>query len=229
VIAAVQDGDVIYVVEGERDVEAAFAAGAVATTNPGGAGKWQHEYSEFLRDAEVIVVFDRDDPGRTHARQVAASLKAVRARVRFAHAKQGNDLSDHLEAGYGLEDLVFKRPRGTGSKPKHPSRQAAGSVQSAMYQLVVLKLREYAVSSGVPAPEPHRGREAYEACCPAHDDRRASLGVAVGNHVPVLLYCQAGCDTQEVISALGIDWAEFNAANDWHQARRGRADREDLL
>ena len=43
-IAAVQDSRTVYIVEGEKDVQAVERAGGVATCNPGGAGKWRAEY-----------------------------------------------------------------------------------------------------------------------------------------------------------------------------------------
>ena len=89
VLAAVGRGERVYVTEGEKDAEAAYAAGAVATTNPGGAGSWRDELSGALAGAKVVVVYDRDRAGRRHALQVAASLDGVASRVRFARAKEG--------------------------------------------------------------------------------------------------------------------------------------------
>lgn len=48
-------GGVVYVVEGEKDAESLGAIGSVATCNPGGAGRWQAKYAEYLRGAHVIV------------------------------------------------------------------------------------------------------------------------------------------------------------------------------
>ena len=56
--------EVIYICEGEKDVEALERAGCAATCNAGGAGKWRPEYSEALAGANVIIVADRDEPGR---------------------------------------------------------------------------------------------------------------------------------------------------------------------
>jgi putative DNA primase/helicase len=44
----------------------------------------------------------------------------------------------------------------------------------------------------------------FEAKCPAHDDKRASLGVRLGGNGWVAIYCQAGCDRSEVLSKLGL-------------------------
>lgn len=44
----------------------------------------------------------------------------------------------------------------------------------------------------------------YEAKCPAHDDRHASLSVSHGNDGRVLLHCHAGCSPIEVCQAIGL-------------------------
>jgi hypothetical protein len=54
--AAVKQGRAIFIVEGEKDVETLRALGCVATCNPMGAGKWHEEYSEFLRDANIVLI-----------------------------------------------------------------------------------------------------------------------------------------------------------------------------
>jgi hypothetical protein len=90
-------GDTVYVVEGEKDVHAVEAAGAAATCNPMGAGKWRPEYARYFDGAgTVIVVADRDEPGRAHAAQVAASLREVADEVQVVEAAQGKDAYDHL-------------------------------------------------------------------------------------------------------------------------------------
>jgi len=106
VLEAARAGETIYVVEGEKDVESIEALGAVATCNPGGAGKWCQEYSRSLFGASCRVVADRDKPGRRHAREVAASLRAADVSVEILQPASGNDVSDHLESGRGLEDLL---------------------------------------------------------------------------------------------------------------------------
>jgi len=105
-IAAVENDETIYVTEGERDVEAIVAAGGAATCNPGGAGKWRDEYSQYLAGADVVVVADKDDAGRKHARQVKGSLVGVARSVRVVEALTGKDAADHFEAGHTLRDFA---------------------------------------------------------------------------------------------------------------------------
>jgi hypothetical protein len=107
VIEAVKEAErIIYVPEGEKDVLAFERQGEVATCNPFGAGKWSDEYAEWFRDALVVVVADKENTGRDHARAVRASLEGVGAMVNVVEAKVGKDASDHFAAGYGVDDFV---------------------------------------------------------------------------------------------------------------------------
>jgi hypothetical protein len=47
------------------------------------------------------------------------------------------------------------------------------------------------------------------ARCPAHDDRTPSLSVTEGGDGRVLLKCQAGCDTKDVLAARGLTMADL--------------------
>lgn len=49
----------------------------------------------------------------------------------------------------------------------------------------------------------------YSAKCPAHDDKKASLCVSCGSDGRVLLKCQAGCDTQAVVDAMGLKMSDL--------------------
>lgn len=53
------------------------------------------------------------------------------------------------------------------------------------------------------------GSGRWMACCPAHEDRNPSLSVQETADGRVLVQCFAGCDTQNVISAVGLDWSDL--------------------
>jgi hypothetical protein len=108
VLAAVERGDMVYVVEGEKDVDRLKGEGFVATCNPMGAGKWDDSYADALRDADVRIVRDKDasGAGAKHARQIRRSLVGVARSVRVYEALTGKDVSEHLDADHALEDLV---------------------------------------------------------------------------------------------------------------------------
>ena len=92
----------VVVVEGEKDVDNLARIGVLATCNPGGAGKWTVELSEFLRGRNVIAVPDNDKAGREHAEQVSKSLHSIAKSVRIVDLPglpPKGDVSDWIEAG----------------------------------------------------------------------------------------------------------------------------------
>ncbi len=101
-------GKPVLVVEGEKDVHTAERLGFLATTNVGGAGKWRPEYNEALRGHDVYALGDNDDPGRSHAVDVAAGAHSVGCRTKVIHlpglAEKG-DLTDWVDAGGTREQL----------------------------------------------------------------------------------------------------------------------------
>lgn len=101
---------VVYIAEGEKDVDALAARGLIATCNPMGAEKWHHvaEHArEVLRGRDVVVVADRDDVGRRHAEAVAESLKSVARSVQvLVPSAPHKDVSDVFSAGGNLTELV---------------------------------------------------------------------------------------------------------------------------
>jgi putative DNA primase/helicase len=102
-LAAARSGLAVYLTEGEKDADAICAAGGIATCNPMGAGKWRAEYARYFDGAaKVIIVADRDEPGRRHAEQVARSLRAAGTEAVVVEAAEGKDAADHLAAGHGL-------------------------------------------------------------------------------------------------------------------------------
>lgn len=110
-IDAVNGARDVFICEGEKDVHTLEAHGLAATCNPGGAGKWREEYAEFFRDASVLIVADKDTPGRAHARQVRDALAGVARELCIVEAVEGcKDVTDHLNAGHALADMPTTWP-----------------------------------------------------------------------------------------------------------------------
>ncbi|MDJ0341776.1 hypothetical protein [Streptomyces sp. PH10-H1] len=130
VLAAIEKGEPVYLPEGEKDVKAAERAGVTATCNFDGAAregqrtKWKPEYGDTLKGAHVVIVQDNDEAGRAHAAAAyrdllgkAASVRIVQGLVQAEHS----DLSDHLAAGYTLDELVDVLAPADGQTPTAPS------------------------------------------------------------------------------------------------------------
>lgn len=55
-----------------------------------------------------------------------------------------------------------------------------------------------------------RSGAGYVVQCPVHEDRTASLTVGPGQKHPVVFHCQAGCDPEDVLRALGLTWEDLS-------------------
>ena len=108
VMAAIAKGLIVHVVEGEKDVDALWAAGVPATCNAGGAGKWPAELSDFFNGARVVILPDNDKAGRGHRNLVAAALHRVAREVVWLDLPglpEKGDVSDWLAMGNDAADL----------------------------------------------------------------------------------------------------------------------------
>ena len=52
------------------------------------------------------------------------------------------------------------------------------------------------------------GNDRYKAICPAHDDRSPSLAIK-DDGGRLLLHCFGGCETSDVLGAIGLDFADI--------------------
>ena len=111
ILAAIASGKSIFICEGEKDVLAMVQRGFSATTNPGGASKWQDSFSETLLGADVVIIADKDKPGRDHAQRVAAKIHGGVKSVRVLELPDVNgqpvkDASDFFVADGTAENLI---------------------------------------------------------------------------------------------------------------------------
>jgi hypothetical protein len=125
----------VFVVEGEKDVEALRRLGLTATTNAMGAGKWMKCYNEALRDRRVVLLPDNDDAGRKHMEDVAKQLHGIAASVVLVELPgppPKGDVSDWLAAG-GTKEQLLQLAEAAKNKPHErngdtsPKQQAESS------------------------------------------------------------------------------------------------------
>lgn len=106
VLEAKANGDTIFVVEGEKDADTITGLGGVATTMPGGAGKWLGIHTTALAGAVVDIIADNDEPGMKHAAQVYNELVAAGCDVKVWRCPSEKDVTDHIQAGGDLTSVV---------------------------------------------------------------------------------------------------------------------------
>lgn len=102
--------EMVFVVEGEKDVNRLSQLRLVATTNASGAGKW-HTLSDdsALHGRNVVILPDNDKSGLEHARQVAERLHGKAREIKIVELPglpAKGDVSDWLDAGHSKEELL---------------------------------------------------------------------------------------------------------------------------
>jgi DNA polymerase I-like protein with 3'-5' exonuclease and polymerase domains len=108
-LLAAPPGSTIDIGEGEKDALNLAKLGFIATTNPGGAGKWTPDLNKwFTGFARANIYEDNDAPGHKHAAAVATALCAIIPDVRvvkFRELPEHGDVSDWLKNGGTLAQL----------------------------------------------------------------------------------------------------------------------------
>ena len=99
ILAAIEEGKDILILEGEKDCDNAAKLGLVATTFVGGAGKWCEQYSKLFQGAKVVCLPDNDDVGRKGMSFIASELVKVAKSVRWLelpYIPEKGDFSDWI-------------------------------------------------------------------------------------------------------------------------------------
>jgi DNA primase len=98
---------IVFVVEGERDVESLREHGFVATTNAGGANApWLPEYTVALQGREVILIPDNDTPGRQRVARIAHALYGRVTRLAILTLEDAKDITEWFEKGHSECELI---------------------------------------------------------------------------------------------------------------------------
>jgi putative DNA primase/helicase len=106
-VLEIAEAQSVLVLEGEKDCGTARKLGMVATTNPGGAGRWRPEFNEPLRGKRVAIICDADTPGLAHGWHVGRSLFGIAASVRvIERLPESKDLAEFVEHGGTREQLL---------------------------------------------------------------------------------------------------------------------------
>jgi RecA/RadA recombinase len=99
----------IFLVEGEKDVEALKKLGLLASCNSGGAKKWTQDLNQHFAGRKIIVLPDNDEAGRNHAKVLVEQLASVAQEVRILelpNLKEKADVFDWIQDGGSKDQLV---------------------------------------------------------------------------------------------------------------------------
>jgi hypothetical protein len=109
-LLAADPSSTFFIVEGEKDADRLSSMGLIATTNASGAkSPWLRDYCETLSGRSVVIIPDNDEPGKTHAVEVARALHGIAATLKIIELPglpSKGDISDWFDAGKGTDDLL---------------------------------------------------------------------------------------------------------------------------
>lgn len=127
VLDAAQEGDVVLLVEGEKDVETLEREGFTATTS-GASDSWKDRFSQSLAGAKVAIVPDNDEAGTEFATEAANSLLGAAEWVRVVDLEDvpdsGGDVTDWFARGHSAAELR-DRVKGTPNYEESAEFKAA--------------------------------------------------------------------------------------------------------
>jgi len=114
VIDAIEHGDTIYIVEGEKCADRLLQENLCATTSAGGSKGWTQPHAtgyatSLMGASNIVIIPDNDDAGKLYALDIASSLWKVRQRCQiltFEGLSEKDDVYDWLEDGHTINELV---------------------------------------------------------------------------------------------------------------------------
>lgn len=104
---AIDHQETIFYVEGEKDVNTLMKRGYTVFTC-GGSGDWKKGVSEIVRQANVIILADNDNPGEQLAYQVMQDLQLIANNVSIIKPMPEvpkADITDYFEEGHTVEEF----------------------------------------------------------------------------------------------------------------------------
>lgn len=103
IIKAKENGNVIFVTEGESKANVLNELGYVATTVPfKGIDKWTNKYNKYVKYANVIIVADNDENSRAFAENTFEEISDVANKVGILELKS---IYPDLKENGDIEDL----------------------------------------------------------------------------------------------------------------------------
>ena len=137
----------VFIVEGEKCVDALTSAKLLATTNSGGAKNWKPELNQWFKGRSVVIMPDNDAAGEAHARHVAEQLQGVADEIRILRLPDlppKGDVADWLVLGGDRKRLVelasaaepWTTEQAQVQHPADPSQPGAPAVTFSMTPFV---------------------------------------------------------------------------------------------
>lgn len=111
-IREAQPGDMVLVLEGEKDADTATRLGFIATT-AGSSSDWRDSFAELFTDLDMVIVPDNDAAGEKLTRKIASACYGVAGALRVLRLpglEEKEDFTDWVES-CEAEDMTAEQMR----------------------------------------------------------------------------------------------------------------------
>jgi 5S rRNA maturation endonuclease (ribonuclease M5) len=137
---AIANNELIFIAEGEDNVDRLWALGFAATCNIGGSGKWRESDTRDLQGAKIVIIPDRDEPGINHAELLHQQFPEALWLYPFPNSKawqnlpksKGLDIADWIEQHQVIADDI---KAAIGEKKVFNTPQAANVIRPPQFQV----------------------------------------------------------------------------------------------
>lgn len=137
---AIDDGKIIFIPEGEKDVDSLVKRGYTAFTY-GGANDWQADFADIVKGANVVILADNDTPGKAAANTILQDIQSVVKSVKICVPMPDipkADISDYFQAGHSKEEFEqmtknVKENRAEGVKPAKTLESTLKDLRAEQY------------------------------------------------------------------------------------------------
>lgn len=135
----IPNNDLIYIVEGEKDVETLKACGRAAVCSPHGAKQngesWKTEYTEALKGKSVVVIQDNDETGKVFSSIIcnalagqAASVKLVDLSRLWQDIPEHGDITDYCQTQNDHNPIIKSVETMVAGLPEYQKNSSVTSV-----------------------------------------------------------------------------------------------------
>jgi hypothetical protein len=156
ILKGIAEGNTVYLVEGEKDADKLAGYGLLATTSSESL-KWTDEFTEVLKGADVVILYDMDVTGLARRDLLCKALHSKVKRLRVVdlpgleyRESHGPDVSDWLAQGHQTAELVEITARTIDYTPSSKSGKIR-AVTMDEFLLMELPKRELILAPFLPS------------------------------------------------------------------------------
>lgn len=106
-----EQSDLVFICEGEKDVDTLMNLGLLATTNPMGAENWLNDFNHLFTGKNIVIMQDNDEAGEKRTKKLIAELQNIAKSIKvivFKDLPKGSDVTDWINTYGGNKEKLLE-------------------------------------------------------------------------------------------------------------------------